>query len=81
MTVFAGDGVGGEHLHHSAVVLLFLIKGLILEEAMLLDPSGIQDNLGFLIAGAILRDKKDAVWGRSQKSIRQKLTFFESVVE
>ena len=58
--VFTGDGVRAKHIHHSAVVVLFLIEGLVLEEAMLLHPSGIEDNLRFFIArckfGGNLRD-------------------------
>ena len=60
VAVFAGDGVGGELVHHSAVVLFFLVQGLVLEEAMLLYPRGIEDDFRFLIArcklGGNLRD-------------------------
>ena len=49
--IFSGHGVGAEHVHHTAMVVLFLVEGIVLEEAMLLDPGTVQDNLGLLVGG------------------------------
>jgi len=49
--VLSGHGVGAEHVHHASVVLLFLIEGIILEEAMLLDPGAVEDDFGLLVGG------------------------------
>ena len=51
MLVFSSHGVGAEHIHHSAVVFLFLVERVVLEEAILLDPSAVQDDFGLLVGG------------------------------
>lgn len=52
--ILSCHSVGAEHIHHSAVVLLFLVKGVVLEEAMLLHPSAVQDDFGLLVGGGEL---------------------------
>jgi len=52
--VLPGHGVGAEHIHHPSVVLLFLVKGVVLEEAMLFAPGAVQDDFGLLVGGGEL---------------------------